>query len=714
MNDDGVSAPPGAGKDGAGVTCTRTNPDGGTTGVVTSGSQTGTTDKDAAGNVTSQKTVNSSACQGDFLCALSNSISWLLTPLALGILGLSTFLLWISGLLFNWAIIRTVFEFGQYFGNSSGLLLAWSIMRDIGNIVLLFGFIFMGIATILNTHSMDEYSARKALPRLIIFAILLNFSLFAAQAIIDISNAFGSTFALQAGQDCSGDRQDGGCANQGISGSIISMAGIATVWDPSVVQAQSGSDDTKKFIIYIGTALFVTIAAVTLAAGAIMLVIRAVVLMFLMMTSPIGFAGMAVPQFQGLARKWWGALISQAFFAPVYVLLVLISIKVAEGLGNGQPIVGALASGSSDSMQVVLVYMIVIGLMIMSLVASKRLGAMGANFATKTAGGAVFGAYGFVGRRTIGIASAKAGTAIRRSPLGKTEVGRFAAGIADKGSHASFDARSSKSFNAFVAKPGGLDFGKPNKAAAHGIHGIEEAEVKKRTEYAKTLTQTEKQKEAQGALKKEKERTTKSWKSREKNLDAKVTELEQSVRDYETGDRRKKIEADILAERERGAEAFKRGDTEAFKTSSAAVDSLTASLDALAVEAEAETKRLEEARATRERESQAYETEIKRIDDEIGRTQPATIYAENIGHPTNPVVKAINKASLGGHVTHEAREKIKKNGSKSDIDKALDTIKENTNKKDDDHGGGEDHGSGGGQGGGTHAAPKSGGGGTSH
>lgn len=66
--------------------------------------------------------------------------------------------------------------------------------------------------------------------------------------------------------------------------------------------------------------------------------------------------------------------------------------------------------------------------------------------------------------------------------------------------------------------------------------------------------------------------------------------------------------------------------------------------------------------------------------------------------------------TLAVHANHEAAEKIKKNANKSDIEKALDTIKEKTDKKeekhDDDHK--DDGHSGGGGGGGNH------GGGGSH
>ncbi len=65
------------------------------------------------------------------------------------------------------------------------MLIAWGILRDIGNIVILFGFILMGVMMILD---LESFNVRKALPRLLIFAVLLNFSLFASEAVVDVAN----------------------------------------------------------------------------------------------------------------------------------------------------------------------------------------------------------------------------------------------------------------------------------------------------------------------------------------------------------------------------------------------------------------------------------------------------------------------------------------------------------------------------------------------
>lgn len=316
-----------------------------------------------------------------------------LTPIALFILTLAGWILGLVGVFFNWVIIRTVFQFGLYFGTTEGMLIAWGVMRDVANIGLLFAFIFMGVLLILNVEGGGHghgggISARRAIPRLIMFAVLLNFSLFASQAVIDVANALGSQFAGLAGMDkcISAETTTQDCANYGISGKVMHMAGIQTVWNDGI---------STDGVVYMGLAMFVMITSMVLLAAAVMLIVRVVILTLLMITSPIGFAGMVIPGLGGLAKQWWHNLISQSFFAPAMLLLMFISLKVAENLNpNGTTIVAALAGNNAQSagnLQVLVVFAVVIGLMLASLTIASKMGAMGAKFATGAASAATVG-----------------------------------------------------------------------------------------------------------------------------------------------------------------------------------------------------------------------------------------------------------------------------------------------------------------------------------
>lgn len=365
----------------------------------------------------------------------------------------------------DWAVHLLVFDFGLFFGNSPGLLAGWAILRDIGNILLLFGFISIGVQTILN---INHFSVGKALPRLIIFAVLLNFSLFVTEAIIDTSNAVATTVYMQA--ETSGNT---GSAIGGQSG-IISIVNAA-----KTVSSITPRPDMEKTFIYLLLGLFLFVAAFALFAGAILLVTRAVVLVFLMVTSPIGFAGMAIPQLNKVADQWWSALIGNALFAPAYLVLILVSLKILktlpqiEGSDASQPDLIAAVIGSTNEMGgAMILFMLTIGFLILSVIAAKQFGVMGAKFATQAAGNLTYGVPAFFGRRTIGAASNYGARAIARSKFGRSDLGRIAAGVVGFGANKSFDVRGIKS----VAKT--LD--STNNIGKKGIQGIIKEQAEKR------------------------------------------------------------------------------------------------------------------------------------------------------------------------------------------------------------------------------------------
>jgi hypothetical protein len=317
--------------------------------------------------------------------------------------------------LFNYVIVKTVFGFGTLFGNSAGVLAGWGVLRDVSNIALLFGFVFMGIATILDIHG---YEMKKTLPRLIIFAVLLNFSLLASEAIIDTSNLFSSVLYSQSAANqnrlCNqgniiGNNGGGGAGisdcgtNIGIAGMIMGDSRANTVLSP-------GFNTEFGLTLYLGLTIVETVLMVVLLAGAIMLIVRAVVLVFLMVLSPIGFAGLAVPFLEPYAKLWWNKLLSQSFFAPVFLLLIFIGLKIGESLPAQLNAPGDLAAlfkpfdqSSPPTLDVLLIYVLVVGFLIAALMAAKQMGAYGANFATSFATKVVSAPFAWAGRNTVGL-----------------------------------------------------------------------------------------------------------------------------------------------------------------------------------------------------------------------------------------------------------------------------------------------------------------------
>lgn len=406
------------------------------------------TDTTAQGTAISVGNGKSTTCSPEHpLQCLKDAGMWIVKGIIYLFLVLASVFAGLGGVALNYVIYITVFQFGNVIGNNAGLLAAWGVLRDIGNLVLLFGFIFMGISTILNLPH-NDFTAKKALPALIIFAVLMNFSLFAAEAVIDVSNAFGTAIYKEASlAGCS--ISDISCfKNYGLSSSVMKISGLAGIFDPKTLEAFFGPDskggDTPQLITMIGLTLLAAITAFVFFAAVFMFIIRLVVLAFIMVTSPLGFAGMAIPPLHGLAKQWWEALLKQSFFAPIYILMVLISIKFMQGVtqalgqvGSTKSLATAFTADGVSNISLVIIFFLVTGFMLAAVMIAQSMGAVGASNATRMAGGIVFGGmarvtnYGFgglsAGGRAISshVASrAREGSWTRSMALGATSVFR--------------------------------------------------------------------------------------------------------------------------------------------------------------------------------------------------------------------------------------------------------------------------------------------------
>lgn len=645
----------------------------------------------------------------------------ILIAVAYFIFTLSNFMLGIAGTLFNWVLLVTVYQFGTYFGNSQAILLAWGILRDLANIVLLFGFIFMGLQTILD---IGHFNVKKALPRLLIFAILMNFSLFVTEAIIDTTNVFSAVMSTQAGTGCDPKAAQANeqCVQYGIAGKIMQGTGLSGIFNTKNSYGPSAfSDKTVAATVYVGAALLSAIGAMVLFMGAILLIIRAVTLVFLMVLSPLGFAAFAVPQFEETARTWWKTLLNQAITAPVFILLILVSLKIAEQFqiqgGSGtQGLIAAFVAQNTSSLGVFLVYTLVIGFLVASMIVTKKIGSMGASFATNMAGRAVgagtFGVAGFVGRRTIGAAGMGAASAIRSSKFGRTGMGRLLATGADKVSGFSFDARNAAGKT--LGKTG-IDFGKATGAASHGIHGIEEEEVKKRKEYAKKLKQTaEEQSTQKGAA----EAVKASDEVSKRLADEKKAAAKQSAADIRT--QQEANFAELAPQRQALKDAKEEldrarqsGDETRIK---AAEQAYANDMEAYKLREKELQQRVDSLQAERsEREARfdqqiAEQKEIKAKYEGIGKAAgnaPQEQYAKNMEKKR---WYGYVPGSIGEHADHEAAKAIlaelkksktekkldeliaaQKEGNKTSHDDAKEHIENLEKESHGDHGGGDDH-----------------------
>ncbi len=471
---------------------------------------------------TTGQTTTPSSAQGGSVSGTKNPVApqssqpanSTLAEVMVWIMSLFAWLLGVAAITLDNAVYYTVVTMGDYVSKLSAVGVTWRILRDIGNIVIIFGFLSIGIAVILDVKS---YGATKMLPMLLIAAVFLNFSLFISEAVIDVGNLFATEFYTQINGGNPAQPVSflslSNIHNEGISNKIMSQLGLATIYGDAL-NPQNGAIYKAASIWLIGfmAIILFMVAAFVMFSLAFILIARFVTLIFLIILAPVGFAGLAVPKLEKFALDWWGALFNQTITAPILLLLLYIALSVITdasfltGLGvqssNGGA-QGAWTGFMNNSnlpgfASVMLSFIVAMGLLFAVILAAKKMSAAGAGWATKSAGALTFGLVAASGRRSLGRGSAYLSRRVRTSRFNGTNTGRLLASTFDRGAKTSFDVRASRPFNAIPF--GGVDAGKAEKG---GYKATKDASTKAHLDYIKSVGEAI---DERGATKGEKER----------------------------------------------------------------------------------------------------------------------------------------------------------------------------------------------------------------
>ena len=343
------------------------------------------------------------------------------------VLSTAAMITWVGGNILEFAVDNLVFGMGGLInekGFGGAIDLTWKVIRDICNLVFIFGFIYTGIRTIIDPESAET---KRFVAQIIIAALLINFSLFFTKIIIDFTNFT----AIQLYQTVIGNTFD-----NDISTKFANLLGLSGFYNSPDGQNLASLTNGGSLWFFIMGSIMLLVAGFVLAAGGILLVVRFVALIFIMIFSPILFAASVFPQTEEYSSKLWHQLLSYAFFAPLFLLLLLISLTVLdkskEVLGIGQTISSALQNSSHDAFEVILNFVIVIMFLIFSLKSAQHLGVAGGEMAVHMGDHLRKNVQSAIGRNTVGAGSRyllhkyEHANASASKKFNETKIGKFA------------------------------------------------------------------------------------------------------------------------------------------------------------------------------------------------------------------------------------------------------------------------------------------------
>ena len=282
----------------------------------------------------------------------------------------------------------------------------WQIVLNFTNLGFVLAIIVMAFATIFRVQS---YAMKKTLWKLIVAALLVNFSLVIAGAFINISDIFSNFFLKQGGIKDPLEWSKAFAAMfraQALLkvGETIAAQGFVDTATGAINTFGAAGLQTIASVFFI--ALFTVLACLTLLATAVMLLIRYVFLGILLLLSPIVWLLWIFPGTQHLWQKWWSQFLRWTFFAPIMLFFISLSLYAMK---NQPEAVRQFTQNSAAVANVQLTFgvevigemIIVIGLVMGGLFAANSLGITFASTAYGWARSIGKGFGGWVGRKTL-------------------------------------------------------------------------------------------------------------------------------------------------------------------------------------------------------------------------------------------------------------------------------------------------------------------------
>ena len=206
---------------------------------------------------------------------------------------------------------------------------SWKIMRDFANMLFIIALIVMAYGTIFNIQG---YNFKSLIPKFLIAALLINFSLAIGGLIIDATQVLNNTFLTAMG-DISGR------LGQGLNPANL-FPDAATLSSENQASAIANMVVSGNLTIVVGIFLlfaFLISTAVPLAIA----FVRIPILWALLIISPMAWLLSILPATKGAYSKWWHHFLAWNLFLPYYLFFMYFALyflskqdEVIKGLGQ--------------------------------------------------------------------------------------------------------------------------------------------------------------------------------------------------------------------------------------------------------------------------------------------------------------------------------------------------------------------------------------------
>jgi len=292
-------------------------------------------------------------------------------------------------------VVKILIQVAQYGNiiNVPTVIEGWVIIRDLCNMLFILILLVIAFATILR---IPNYEWKKLLPKLLIMAVLINFSRTVFGLLIDFSQVIMLTFvnAFSAG-----------------GGYFISAFNVNSWYSITLGKGGLAVTTWSTALSIIAGVLAAIISLIVVSVMLATLVMRIIMLWIYTIFSPLIFLGFAVPAIQKYTAKIWEDFTKQLIVGPVLAFFIWLALTTAsksssmlgeQNLFKGQEV--CVGVGAFFCEGVFQQFIIVIGLLMGGLMVAQQLGGAAGSIAgkgmdwAKKVGGAPLAAVGGVAK----------------------------------------------------------------------------------------------------------------------------------------------------------------------------------------------------------------------------------------------------------------------------------------------------------------------------
>ena len=314
------------------------------------------------------------------------------------------FIVWILGLL-TLLVIEVLIVFAKYndFSNVSIVQSGWRIVRDLVNMFFIVVLLVSAFATIIG-YDRASFHYTKVLPKLLVMAILVNFSRTLIQVLVDFSQVIMLTFVNAFQQSAAGNFVNGLGMTQVLAlPGTQSGVGSGSGGQPPNVSGGEGSVSITNIILALMLAVFLmSIMLATMLILMIYLIARIVGIWIALIFSPAAFFATALPDrlkkyVSTVTNEYWSKLAGLLTGGPTIAFFLWLTLSAIQQSGDAGLARGLNFTSSNEVLNAVIQSGVGNSGAIASFVVGITLMLMGVNIAVSSAA--------IAGKQVSGIAS---------------------------------------------------------------------------------------------------------------------------------------------------------------------------------------------------------------------------------------------------------------------------------------------------------------------